>query len=388
MCAASRKRSTGISTLGIHGGYSSDEPGAPVVPPIVQSATFMGGSNRTDPILYTRYGNNPLQLSVGQKVAKLEGAEAGLILGSGMAAISMTVLALASTGDHIVASAHLYGATRAFFEKELPKRGIRTTFVDDMSAKGFSRAVRKKTRLIYIEGPTNPTLRLIDPRPIAEVAREAGVPLVMDATFATPSNMRPRELGVDIVIHSATKYMGGHSDLIAGAVVGDDSVVNDIIMTARLYGPAADPHMVWLLDRGLRTLDVRMERHNRNAMAIAEWLEAHPRVRTVHYPGLASHPDHALATEIMKGYGGMVSFVVKGGGKAADRFMAALRIAKAAPSLGGVETLVSQPRYTSHAAMTVAQRKAQGIPDGFIRFSVGVENVEDLQADLDQALRG
>ncbi len=387
MCAAARKGPAGISTIGIHGGYSDDQPGAPVVPPIVQSATFMGGANRTDAILYTRYGNNPLQLSVGQKVAALEGAPAGLILGSGMAAIAMTILANANSGDHIVASAHLYGATRALFEKELPKRGIKTTFVDAMDGKAWRRAIRKRTRLIYIEGPTNPTLRLIDPRPIAELAREHGIPLVMDATFATPANMRPREFGVDLVVHSATKYMGGHSDLIAGCVVGDEEAVRAIDMTARLYGPAADPHMVWLLDRGLRTLDVRMERHNRNAGALADWLEAHPRIRAVHYPGLESHPDHALAAEIMKGFGGMVSFVVKGGGKAAGRFMSKLRVAKAAPSLGGVETLVSQPRYTSHAAMTRAQRAEQGIPDGFIRFSVGVENIEDLKADMDQALR-
>ncbi len=385
---SSANHRTGLSTRAIHAGRDVDDPGAPVVPPIVQSATFMGGGHRADEILYTRYGNNPLQLSVGEKLASLEGAPAALVLGSGMAAIAMTLLSLTRTGDHIVAASHLYGATRALLENELPRRGVQTTFVDPSEGRNWRRALRKKTRLFYLEAPTNPTLRLFDPRPVSKLAHDRGLPLVMDATFATPVNFRARELGVDVVLHSATKYLGGHSDLIAGAVVGDRALVEEIGSTARLYGPAADPHMVWLLDRGLRTLGVRMERHNRNALALAEFLEAHPRVKSVSYPGLPSHPDHDLAREIFPGFGGMLSFVARGGGRGADQVMQSLELARVAPSLGGVETLVSQPRYTSHAGMTRDARAALGIPDGFIRVSVGIEDVDDLIADFDRALRG
>ena len=386
MTAARRSKRAGLSTLGIHGGHGPAEVGDPVVPPIVQSATFMGGSSRTDPVLYTRYGNNPLQLAVGRKLAELEGAPAGLVLGSGMAAISMSILALVRTGDHILSSGHIYGATRSLFESELPRRGVETTFFEP-GGRDATRRLRKRTRLIDLEAPTNPTLRVFDPRPIAALARERGIPLVMDATFGTPVNLRARELGVDVVVHSATKYLGGHSDLIAGAVAGDAAMIDEIGRTARLYGPAADPHMVWLLDRGLRTLDVRMQRHNENALALASVLEAHPRVSAVHYPGLESHPDHELAKDILEGFGGMVAFVVKGGGKAADEVMSRLELARVAPSLGGVETLVSQPRHTSHAGMTRAARKEIGIPDGFIRVSVGIEDVQDLIADFERALR-
>ena len=377
----------GLSTIGIHGDGRHGGIGDPVVPPIVQSATFFGGSDKDDPVLYTRYGNNPLQEAVGRKIARLEGAPAGLVLGSGMAAISMTLLALLEKGDHVLSSSHLYGATRHLFEHEFPRRGIAATLVDPDAPNAWRRALRRKTRAIYLEAPTNPTLRLFDPRPVAELAREAGIPVVMDATFATPVNLRARDLGVDVVVHSATKYLGGHSDLIAGAVAGDEDTIHRITLTSRSYGPAADPHMTWLLDRGLRTLDVRVRRHNENALALARFLEAHPRVSKVLYPGLASHPDHALATEILDGYGGMLSFVVKGRGPAADRFMAALQLACVAPSLGGVETLLSQPRYTSHKAMTAKARTAMGIPDGFVRVSVGIEDVDDLIADFDRALQ-
>lgn len=356
------------------------------MPPIVQSSTFYGDGRGE--LLYTRYGNNPLQLQVGQKVALLEGAEAGLILGSGMAAIAMSLLTLTQAGDHIVASAHLYGATRALLENELPRRGVTTTFVDPGEGREWRQALMKRTRLILLETPTNPTLRLFDPAPVAQLAQEVGILSVMDATFATPINMRPIEMGVDLVIHSATKYLGGHTDLIAGAVCGPTEVVDEINHTMRLYGPAADPHMVWLLDRGLRTLELRVKRHNENAMAVAEFLADRDGVAEVFYPGLPSHQDHALAKRIMAGFGGMVSFVLEGGGRAANRFMKRLEMIAVAPSLGGVETLVSQPRYTSHATLSRNERAELGIPDGFVRLSVGLESVDDLLRDLDQALEG
>jgi cystathionine beta-lyase/cystathionine gamma-synthase len=303
-----------------------------------------------------------------------------------MAAISMTLLTLTQSGDHIVASSHLYGATRNFLENEMPRRGVTTTFVDPAEGREWRQALMKRTRVLYLEAPTNPTLRLFDPRPVAQLAQEMGILLVMDATFATPVNFLPLTRGVDAVIHSATKYLGGHSDIIAGVVSGTTEVVEEITQTARLYGPAADPHMVWLLDRGLRTLEVRMERHNQNGLAVARFLEDHPKVSHVLYPGLESHPDHALASELLSGYGGMVSFVVQGGGAAANRFCGGLKLLHVAPSLGGVESLVSQPRYTSHAALAPREREALGIPDGFVRISVGVENAEDILQDLGHAL--
>ncbi|MBT8336156.1 MAG: aminotransferase class I/II-fold pyridoxal phosphate-dependent enzyme, partial [Gemmatimonadetes bacterium] len=338
----------GLSTLGVHAGAEPGKPGDPVVPAIVQSATFFGG-RRDDGLLYTRYGNNPLQLQVGRKVAALEGAEAAVVLGSGMGAIAATVLSLTEAGDHIVAARDLYGATRVLFEHELPRRGVSTTFVDPDAPGAWRRALRKRTRMLYLEAPTNPTLRVPDPRTAAAAAQARGIPVVMDATFATPVNLRPLELGVDIVVHSATKYLGGHSDIIGGVVAGPASAIDAATEMMKLYGAAADPHMVWLLDRGLRTLDVRVRRHNANALAVARYLDGRREVRRVLYPGLQSHPDHARARELMPaGAGGMVSFVVRGGGGAADRFVDALRLVQVAPSLGGVESLISQPRYTSH----------------------------------------
>lgn len=380
----------GLSSLGIHGGGDTLGPGDPVVPPLVQSATFIGGRPGEE-LLYTRYGNNPLQRLVGRKVAELEGAEEGLVLGSGMAAVCMTLLALTRSGDHVVASSHLYGATLHFLKDELPRRGVAVTLVDPSSGRAWRQAVRDETRVLYTEVPTNPTLRVFDPRPVTELAHSTGIPLVMDATFATPVNLRPLTLGVDVVVHSATKYLGGHSDIIAGVVAGSRSVVGEVIEMMKLYGPAPDPHMVWLLDRGLRTLDVRVRRQNENALALGRWLEEQPAVARVLYPGLESHPDHAVAREVFgsgAGFGGMLSFVLEGGGAAADRFMDRLQLVKVAPSLGGVESLVSQPRYTSHRSLSPRERDAIGIPDGFVRLSVGLEDVDDLTEDLEVALEG
>jgi cystathionine beta-lyase/cystathionine gamma-synthase len=376
----------GASTLGVHGAGSNRAPGAPVVPPVVQSATFYWSTPEDGELLYSRYGNNPNQVQVGAKLAALEGTAAAAVLGSGMAAAAMTLLSLTRAGDHVVASSQLYGATRVLLGEELPRRGVATSFVDPGSG-GWEEAMRPETRVIYIEVPTNPTLRVPDPRPIVALAHARGASVACDATFASPVNLRAAELGIDAVIHSATKYLGGHSDIIAGVVAGSDELVRKVVALSRLYGPAVDPHTAWLLDRGLRTIDVRMQRHNANGMAVAEWLERQDQIERVVYPGLASHPDHDIARALMTGFGGMVSFVLRGGGEAADRFLAALRLALPAPSLGGVETLVSQPRYTSHVGLSRKEREAQGIPDGFVRLSVGVENAEDLVADFEQALR-
>ena len=374
------------STVGVHGGSAELDPGDPVVPPIVQSATFRWALPSEGERLYSRDGNNPIQQLVGRKVAELEGMEAGVVLSSGMAATAMTLLALTRGGDHVVASEQLYGATLKLLAHELPRRGIETTFVDPTIGRSWRGALRKRTRLLFLETPTNPTLRVIDPRPVAGLAHDRGIVLVMDTTFASPVNLRAGELGADVVIHSATKYLGGHSDLIAGVVVGSRALVAEVTAMMRLYGPAVDPFACWLLDRGLRTLDVRVRRQNENALALAGWLRGSRGIQRVIHPGLEDHPDHELAAELLDGFGGMVSFVLKGGGRVADAFLKRLHLAVPAPSLGGVETLVSQPRHTSHTGMKPVERRRLGIPDGFVRVSVGVEDVGDLIADFDAAL--
>lgn len=375
------------ATLAVHAGSPKLEAGDPVVLPVVQSATFLGGTGEASSELrYSRYGNNPNQILVGEKMAALEGTEAALLLSSGMAAIAMTLLAALPDGGHIVASRHLYGTTRTLIEQELPKRGITATFIEPESQADWEAALRPETGVLLLEIPTNPTLRVFDPRPPAEIARDQGILFAVDATFSSPVNVSFAEIGAGAVIHSATKYLGGHSDLIAGVVSGSRELVARIQGLMKLYGPAPDPHMAWLLDRGLKTLEVRVARHNANAMELATWFRGRDEVAVVHYPGLPDHPDHAVAAGVMRGFGGMLSIVLKGGPSAADSFTGALGLALVAPSLGGVETLISQPRYTSHIHQSTKDREALGIPDGFVRISVGIEDVRDLQRDFGQAL--
>lgn len=373
------------ATIAVHGVGADRSAGSPVIPPIVQSATFHWADPSDGDLLYTRWTNNPNQLQVAAKVAALEGMDAGIALGSGMGAIACTLLALTGQGDHIVASSLLYGGTHTLLSTELPRRGVETTFVDPVDG-DWEAALRPETRVVYLELPANPSLRVPDPRPVVELAHARGIPVVADMTFASPVNIRMGELGVDVVVHSATKYLGGHADLIAGVAVGPAEVVDEINRVSRFYGPALDPHAAWLLDRGLRTLDVRVRRQNESAQKLAEWLSDQDGITRVDYPGLASHPDHDVARELMDGFGGMVSFVLEGGAPAADRFVSSLGVALAAPSLGGVETLVSQPRYTSHVGLTAREREARGVPDGFVRVSVGIEDVDDLIADFRGAL--
>lgn len=377
----------GISTRAVHAGAPAPATGEPVVPPLVQSATYYWG-RPGDPgeLRYTRYGNNPNQQIVGERVAALEGTEAALALGSGMGATAMTLLALASTGDHVVASRHLYGATRTLLESELPRRGVEITLVDPEERGAWREATTSRTRVLFLEIPTNPTLRIFDPAPVAELAREKGIVFVVDATFASPVNLRMAEHGADAVIQSATKYLGGHSDLVAGTVAGNRDLIEEVREMMKLYGPALDPHAAWLLDRGIRTLPLRVERQNETALALGRWMEDREEVERVLYPGLESHPDHAVARRLLDGFGGMLSFVLRGGAEAADRFQEGLELARVAPSLGGVETLVSQPRHTSHLHLSAAERTALGIPDGFVRISVGVEDRADLQDDFARAL--
>ena len=374
------------ATRAIHAGEPAARPGQPVVAPVVRSATFHtplpgeGGVSR-----YSRYGNNPNQESVAAKVAALEGTEAAVALASGMAATAMTLLSAAGQGDHIVASRHLYGDTSVLLTDELPRRGITTTFVDPSAPEAWHAALRPRTRVVLIELPTNPTLKVFDIEPARRAADEAGAILAADVTFATPINLRAAEHGVDAVIHSATKYLGGHSDLVAGAVAGSRELIAGVARMMKLYGPSIDPETAWLLERGIRTLPVRMAQHNRSAHVLAEWFTGVPGVRQVIYPGLESHPDHACAARLLDGYGGMLAIVLDGGGPAADRFCAALKLAAVAPSLGGVETLVSQPRLTSHVGLKPAERATLGIDDGMVRISVGLEDPADLKSEFTTA---
>ena len=376
-----------LATRAVHAGGPRARPGGPVVAPIVRSSTFhWSGPGDGIDLLYSRYGNNPNQRSVAARIAALEGTESALALASGMAAISMTLLAATGAGDHIVASRHLYGATHALLSRELPRRGVDTTFVDPADPAAWREATTPATRVVLIELPTNPTLRVFDIGPAREAASAAGAVLAADMTFATPVNIRAAEHGVDAVIHSATKYLGGHSDLIAGVVAGSGELIDGVTKMMKLYGGSLDPQTAWLLERGMRTLPARMERHNRSALNLARWFTAVDGVRRVIHPGLPSHPDHECAARMLDAYGGMLSIVLEGGGDAADRFCASLTLAAAAPSLGGVETLVSQPRHTSHTDLTAAERDALGIPDGFVRISVGLEDPGDLKADFERAI--
>ena len=355
-----------------------------MVSPLVSSSTFYNEVEPDGEVLYGRYANTESHRMVGARIAALEGAEAGLVVGSGMAAISLAILTFAGAGDHIVAANTLYGGTQALLSRELSRLGIETTFVDP--ATRWRDSLRQNTRLLYMEVPVNPTLRVPDPRPIVALAQEKGLPVIVDATFATPINWRPLADGVDVVVHSGTKYLGGHSDLVAGVVAGPASVVEQARQRLKSFGPSLDPHALWLLERGLKTLAIRVERQNTTAHALARWLTEHPAVRVVHYPGLDSHPDHLVASDLFDGFCGMLSFVVAGGDEAAQRVMERFRLIAVAPSLGSVESLASMPRYTSHRALDAGQRRAVGIDDGFIRISVGVEDEKDLRADLDGAL--
>jgi cystathionine beta-lyase/cystathionine gamma-synthase len=337
-------------------------------------------------VLYTRYGNNPNQVDIGRRLALLEGAEAALFVASGMGAAALAHLAVLRPGDHLLSSEWIYGGVHRLFTQEFGRLGIDVSFVNPTESRTWKRAMRKTTRALFVETPTNPLMRVIDLEPIATLCKAEGLALIVDSTFASPMNLRPLEHGADIVIHSATKYLNGHTDVIAGAVAGTEQVVEEVRRLMQVWGQAIDPFAAWLIDRGLRTLAVRVARHNATGLAVAEWCAKQDAITRVHYPGLPSHPDHELARRQLGGFGGMLGLELNGGVRAAERFLSALTLAAHAPSLGGVETLVSEPRLTSHASLTAAQRAQAGIPDGFIRFSLGLEDADDLIADFAQAL--
>ncbi|HET8772003.1 MAG TPA: PLP-dependent aspartate aminotransferase family protein [Gemmatimonadaceae bacterium] len=383
----SRKQSQGLSTLAIHGGREPHRPGDAVVEPLVQSVNHVTAPGTAEGLLYTRYGNTPNATRVQKRLALLEGAEASLVLSSGMGATACALLALLRPGDHLLASMYIYGGTHRLLMEEFVSQGIDVTLVDPYEPRAWRKRMKKVTRAIFVESPVNPTCRVLDLRPISYLTRGEGIALVVDSTFASPINFRPLEHGADVVVHSATKYLNGHHDVLAGVVSGSQSYIDEVLQKEMVWGQTPDPFSLWLLERGMKTLDVRVKRASATAMVIAEWAESRKEFKKVHYPGLASHPDHAIASETLDGFGGMLALELTGGGRAADRFLRRLRLVTHAASLGGVDTLVSEPRYTSHAKMTAAERARIGIPDGFMRFSIGLEDPDDLIADLEQALK-
>jgi len=380
------KRRYGLSTLAIHGDPHRRPDWTPVVPPVMQSSTFTNPVGSAEEVMYSRYGNNPNQVSLGKKYALLEGTEAAVFVASGMAATALAHLAVLRPGDHLITSSWIYGGTKRLFDEEFGRLGIDVTYVNPDQPRLWRRSVRKATRAIFVETPTNPLMRVLDLTPVAQIARDSGLALLVDGTFASPINFRPLEHGADIVITSATKYLNGHSDVIAGAVAGSASLIEEVIRLMTLWGQAIDPHNAWLIDRGLRTLEIRMARHNENGMAVAQWASQHPAIVKVHYPGLPSHPEHEQAKEVLDGFGGMVGLEIKGGVRATEKMLRKLKVVTHAPSLAGVESLVSEPRLTSHSRLSDEQRAKLGIPDGFIRLSCGLENAADIIADLEQAL--
>ncbi len=377
----------GLSTIAIHGIPHRRPDWSPVAPSLHQSSTFVNPIGSDDEVLYSRYGNNPNQVELARKYALLEKADAAIFVASGMGATALAHLAVLRPGDHLLSSSWIYGGTQRLFDEELGRLGIEVTYVAPDQVRLWRKSVRKSTRAIFVETPTNPLMRVIDLGPISYLAEEHGLALLVDATFASPVNFRPLEHGADVVITSATKYLNGHSDVIAGAVAGTASFVEEVNRLMRLWGQAIDPHAAWLVDRGMRTLAVRMERHNSNGMAVAQWAEQHPGIRKVHYPGLPSHPDHAHAKLVLTGFGGMVGLEVKGGTKATERLLKRLKLVTHAPSLAGVETLVSEPRLTSHKGIGADGRARIGIPDGFLRLSCGLEDAADIIGDLEQGLK-
>jgi cystathionine beta-lyase/cystathionine gamma-synthase len=374
------------ATLAIHGTDAQPAAGQPIVQPIVQSASFQQEVGTASGLVYPRYGNAPNAERVQRTVASLEGGEAGLVLASGMGATACALLALLRPGDHLLASSWLYGGTRQLLLSEFAMMGIDVTFVEPLEARSWRQHVRKETRAIFLESPVNPTCRVLDPGQLRFLAREAALAIVVDSTFASPINFRPLEHGADVVIHSATKYLNGHHDILSGVVVGTAQYIEEVRRKMILWGQSPDPFACWLLDRGLKTLDVRVRRHNENAMRLAQWCASHPAVTRVLYPGLESHVDHETARGILDGYGGMLALELAGGAAAAEQFCSRLEVIRHAPSLGGVESLVSEPRFTSHSDLTAAERSALGIPDGFVRISVGIEDVRDLIEDVQRAL--
>jgi methionine-gamma-lyase len=395
----SKKSHHSLATKSIHGNHLHAFKG-PVAFPIYQTSTYRFENSsdairyaKGDPtvLVYTRY-HNPTVNEVEGRIALMEDGEAAALFSSGMAAISTAVLSLCKSGDELVSTPALYGGTYRFFRDTLPKYGINVKYIEPQSLDDLLYLITPKTKIVYFESPTNPTLSIVDIRKLAtltqKMEKEFGrkITIVIDNTFATILNQKPFDLGVDVIVESSTKYLGGHADLLGGVVIGTEKLIHGVKELAKHLGGCADPFAAFLLDRSLKTFELRVQRQNENAMSLAKALEKHPKVLRVLYPGLPSHPQHALAKKQMSGFGGMVTIEVKGGVKGAIKVCDSLKIAVNAMSLGGVETLVSIPVYSTHVNMIDNELKKHGVTPGMIRISVGVEGIRDLIEDFNQAL--
>jgi cystathionine gamma-synthase len=382
------------ATLSVHGGEDRTRPQHALTEPIVQTATYSFPDTRalTDYMEgkvsreeYGRYGN-PTVRAAEQKLATLEGTADAVAFGSGMAAMTTAILALTKAGAHVVLFNDCYRRTRQFVSKVLERFGVSSTLVPPGDLDALAKALRPETRLVVSEAPTNPYQSVVDLRRLAKLCDERGIKTLIDATLATPINMRAAAHGIDLVVHSGTKYLSGHNDVLAGFVAGPAGLVSLLRELRDVTGAILDPHAAYLVLRGMKTLAVRVTQQNRSALALAQALEAHPRVRRVWYPGLPSHPDHAVARELMTGFGGLVTFAVDGSLDDVSRFVDACRIPRIAPSLGGVESLIEQPALMSYFELSTEQREAVGISDDLVRYAVGLEDTDELIADVRAAL--
>jgi len=373
----------GINTICTHTGKIVDNQFKGAISPLYMSTSY--AFTDVEMKRYPRYFNTPNQKALAIKIAALEHAEDALIFGSGMAAVSTSLLAFLHKGDHIVLQQTLYGGTFNLVVEEFKKFGIEYSFTKDLKKASFEEKIKKNTKVIYIETPSNPLMTITDIRMVVALAKEKGIVTMIDNTFASPVNQNPIDLGIGIVIHSATKYMGGHSDILAGAVAASSEHIEKIWQLAKNFGGSLSDYTVWLLERSMKTMGIRVKAQNRNAKRLAKYLENHKDIAKVYYPGLKSHSDYALAKTQMKGFGGMLSFELREG-LDAQLFQKHLQLIKSSMSLAGLESTILSPFLTSHALLGAEEREKQGIKDGLLRFSVGIEEKKDLIADLEQAL--
>ncbi len=376
-----------IQTKAIHAGEPRPRIAGAIVMPVFQTAMYEYAGEKTyDDVRYIRLNNTPNALALGEKLAELENAEAALVTASGMAAITTTLLTLLSKGDHLLAQDCLYGGTHEFVTKDLEGFGISYDLVDGNNPDSWEKKLRPNTKAMYVETISNPLVQVPDLEEVVKFSKAHNLVSVVDNTFTSPVNYRPPEHGFDLSLHSATKYLNGHSDIVAGAVIGEDALIEKITHRLNHLGGSLDPHAAFLLHRGMKTLALRVRQHNENAMKVASFLEGHRAIAKVNYPGLSSHPQHKRAERLFEGFGGMMSFEMVDGVEAAESFMHATKLAAVAPSLGGIETLITRPATTSHAGLSASDRQKLGITDGLIRLSVGLEDAEDVIEDFGQAL--
>ena len=377
-------KSKDFRTLCVHAGEIKDTQFGGAISPLYASTSY--AFNDVEINQYPRYFNTPNQRVLCEKIAALEGAEAGLIFGSGMAAISTALLSHLQAGDHVIFQDDLYGGTRNFIKKEFGKYGIEYSFSKGLDALDFKAEIRPNTRGIYIETPSNPTLKIIDLQSISEIAQAASIWTMIDNTFASPVNQNPIAFGIDIVIHSATKYLGGHSDICAGVVLATEATIARVFESAKNLGGSLSDYTVWLLERSVKTLFIRVQAQNNNAQLLAEFLKEQPWISKVYYPGLEDHPGHEIAKKQMNGFGGMLSFDLEAG-MDTKQFLMSLELIKPTMSLAGIESTALSPRLTSHALLNEEERQHQGITPQMVRFSAGIEAIDDLKNDLLQSMR-